>query len=205
MATAAEYLTADKLLTIVDNTKTSEEKFKIAYVIVEECKKFLGLSSNQKLAFLGPFKQVLFGDCNEPQPRRLKLIERTKWSSWNNKRGITKEEATEQYVGFGKQIIVENKEKINVHFVKNELTEDKIRAKIIPVDKIKEIVQNAKAAKQKGSSDTIETKPTEKSSFLLTAYKATNAASGKSIDEPTSASNTGRVTAAPKPNSVTLT
>ncbi|KNH09770.1 protein kinase [Perkinsela sp. CCAP 1560/4] len=51
-----------------------------------------------KLSFYGLYKQAMVGDCNVPQPWVIKVEARAKWEAWNGYKGLTREEAMEQYI-----------------------------------------------------------------------------------------------------------
>ena len=56
------------------------------------------LSTEQKLAFYGLFKQATMGPCNLPKPGLLEMVEKAKWSAWKKLGRMKKEEAIAEYV-----------------------------------------------------------------------------------------------------------
>lgn len=55
-------------------------------------------SNEEKLAMYGLYKQATIGDNNTEKPGFLDLKGKAKWNEWNQKKGMTQEEAKRQYV-----------------------------------------------------------------------------------------------------------
>lgn len=58
------------------------------------------LSNDEKLELYALFKQAKEGDCNTGQPGILDFKGRAKWTAWNGKKGVAKEEAMQQYIDY---------------------------------------------------------------------------------------------------------
>ncbi|GIM09822.1 hypothetical protein Vretimale_13558 [Volvox reticuliferus] len=58
------------------------------------------LSNEEKLELYALFKQAKEGDCNTSQPGIFDPKGRAKWSAWNGKKGISKEDAMKQYIEY---------------------------------------------------------------------------------------------------------
>ena len=70
------------------------------------------LSSDQKLAFYGLFKQATVGPCDKPQPGLLEMVERAKWKAWKALGRMSKDEAVVQYVKLLDKIAPQWKEEL---------------------------------------------------------------------------------------------
>ncbi|XP_043493974.1 acyl-CoA-binding protein homolog [Polistes fuscatus] len=44
------------------------------------------------------FKQATIGDCNTEKPGLFDMKGKAKWQSWNNKKGVSKEDAKKAYI-----------------------------------------------------------------------------------------------------------
>ena len=56
-------------------------------------------TSNEDLLILyGLFKQATIGDCNTDRPGLLDPKGKAKWDAWNALKGMTKEQAMEEYI-----------------------------------------------------------------------------------------------------------
>ena len=55
-------------------------------------------SNEDLLIIYGLFKQAKFGDNNEPQPGFLDFKGYKKWEAWNKNKGITEDEAKQNYI-----------------------------------------------------------------------------------------------------------
>lgn len=72
----------------------------------EDIKKIKNTPSNEDLLILyGLYKQSLIGDCNTERPGLLQFREKSKWDSWNNYKGKSKEDAMKLYIKKAKKII----------------------------------------------------------------------------------------------------
>jgi acyl-CoA-binding protein len=61
--------------------------------------KSIKLSQQQKLRFYALFKYATEGPCNRPKPGLLEMVERAKWSSWNDLgKKLSKDEAVALYI-----------------------------------------------------------------------------------------------------------
>ncbi|KAG2425684.1 hypothetical protein HXX76_013526 [Chlamydomonas incerta] len=58
------------------------------------------LSNDEKLELYALFKQAKEGDCNTAQPGIFDPKGRAKWSAWNAKKGLGKEEAMQKYIEY---------------------------------------------------------------------------------------------------------
>ena len=54
---------------------------------------------NTLLDFYGLYKQATIGDNNTMQPMFWDVKGTAKWNAWNARRGMTKEQAMDQYIG----------------------------------------------------------------------------------------------------------
>jgi len=73
------------------------EEFKNAADV--ESKKLPKNTSNEDLLILyGLFKQATIGDCNTDRPGLLDPKGKAKWDAWNALKGMTKEQAMEEYI-----------------------------------------------------------------------------------------------------------
>lgn len=79
------------------------------------CSAVLNLTTNptdkEKLVLYGFFKQAKIGDINIPQPSLLGLNtsyfkDSSKWSAWNNNKGMTKHDAMIKYIKFVSELIL---------------------------------------------------------------------------------------------------
>ncbi|XP_028894999.1 acyl-CoA-binding protein homolog [Zeugodacus cucurbitae] len=65
----------------------------------EKAKAFTKRPSDQEfLEFYGLFKQSTVGDVNVERPGALDLKGKAKWDSWNQHKGLSKEEAQKAYI-----------------------------------------------------------------------------------------------------------
>jgi acyl-CoA-binding protein len=46
--------------------------------------------NNDKLKIYGLYKQATQGDCNTAQPQMFDFVGKSKWTAWDNLRGMTK-------------------------------------------------------------------------------------------------------------------
>ncbi|KAI8967998.1 acyl-CoA-binding protein [Mycotypha africana] len=51
-----------------------------------------------KLNFYGLYKQAIAGDCMQPKPSSIHIVDYAKWKSWEKLRGISPVEAQVQYI-----------------------------------------------------------------------------------------------------------
>jgi diazepam-binding inhibitor (GABA receptor modulating acyl-CoA-binding protein) len=56
------------------------------------------VTTAEKLACYGLFKQVTVGDNATPQPWAMQLEARAKWDAWNSRKGLSKESAIAAYI-----------------------------------------------------------------------------------------------------------
>eukprot|EP00937_MAST-01D_sp_MAST-1D-sp2_P000146 g146.t1 len=76
-----------------------EEQFEQAWASVKEWKRTNGDPTNEeKLAMYSLGKQARQGDCNEPQPSMFYFETKAKWSAWDSRKGMSKEEAMQKYI-----------------------------------------------------------------------------------------------------------
>ena len=55
-------------------------------------------STDIQLQLYGLYSQVNKGDCNTPRPGMTNLEKRYKWDAWNSRKGMTKEQAMNEYI-----------------------------------------------------------------------------------------------------------
>eukprot|EP00759_Apiculatamorpha_spiralis_P040721 PhF_6_TR39600/c0_g1_i1/m.58680 len=55
-------------------------------------------TNDEKLLYYALFKQSTVGDCTQPKPSMFNIVAFKKWESWANVKGMTKEQAMQQYV-----------------------------------------------------------------------------------------------------------
>ena len=56
------------------------------------------VSNEDKLSGYALFKQATIGDCNISAPSMFNFTEKAKWNSWNELKGMSKEEAMQKYI-----------------------------------------------------------------------------------------------------------
>ncbi len=56
------------------------------------------LTDNDKLNMYKYYKQATVGDCNIAEPWSVYFEAHAKWDAWNGIRGMTKEEAMQNYI-----------------------------------------------------------------------------------------------------------
>ncbi|KAF8486261.1 acyl-CoA-binding protein [Russula ochroleuca] len=78
----------------------SEAKFNKAVEIVQSLPKDGPIQPSQEnqLYFYSYYKQAIVGDVNIPRPGLLDFAGKAKWDAWNERKGISKEEAWQKYV-----------------------------------------------------------------------------------------------------------
>lgn len=47
-------------------------------------------SDENKLVIYGLYKQATVGDCNTPKPSMLDFVGKSKWTAWNDNKGMSK-------------------------------------------------------------------------------------------------------------------
>ena len=55
-------------------------------------------SDEELLKLYSLFKQGSKGDCDQSAPSRINFIARSKWEGWNAMKGISQDDAMQQYV-----------------------------------------------------------------------------------------------------------
>jgi diazepam-binding inhibitor (GABA receptor modulating acyl-CoA-binding protein) len=55
----------------------------------------------------GLYKQATVGDNNDAEPSFYQLEAKAKWKAWNTRKGLSKQEAENQYVALVKQLLKE--------------------------------------------------------------------------------------------------
>ncbi|XP_050310825.1 putative acyl-CoA-binding protein [Anthonomus grandis grandis] len=55
-------------------------------------------SVSDGLELYGLLKQATKGNISKEKPSAFNLVESAKWSAWNGKKGMTKEQAMEQFI-----------------------------------------------------------------------------------------------------------
>ncbi|KAL0223820.1 hypothetical protein P9112_003210 [Eukaryota sp. TZLM1-RC] len=55
-------------------------------------------SNENKLTLYGLYKQATIGDNNEKAPMKLNVVNYKKWDAWNQNKGMSKDEAMNQYI-----------------------------------------------------------------------------------------------------------
>lgn len=74
------------------------------------------MSNDTKLALYSYYKQATVGDCNTgiqssislEKPGMFAMTEKAKWEAWNSKKGMSKDEAKNQYVAVVKANVPES-------------------------------------------------------------------------------------------------
>ena len=54
---------------------------------------------NTLLDFYGLYKQATIGDINTSEPMFWDVKGKAKWNAWNARKGMTKDQAMDQYIG----------------------------------------------------------------------------------------------------------
>jgi diazepam-binding inhibitor (GABA receptor modulating acyl-CoA-binding protein) len=67
------------------------------------------LSDNVKLEFYKYYKQATVGDCNKERPWAIYLKDCSKWDAWNSIKGMSSEDAKNNYVDCYYSYIVTSK------------------------------------------------------------------------------------------------
>ncbi|XP_015172563.1 PREDICTED: acyl-CoA-binding protein homolog [Polistes dominula] len=73
-----------------------DEQFKTAEEAVKTLTK--RPTDEELLELYALFKQATIGDCNTQKPGMFDLKGKAKWQSWNDKKGLSKEDAKKAYV-----------------------------------------------------------------------------------------------------------
>lgn len=77
----------------------SQQRFKDAAQSLEDAvRRGQAIAQGQLLTFYGLYKQATEGDVRGPQPWATNLKARAKYDSWASRRGLSREEAMEQYI-----------------------------------------------------------------------------------------------------------
>ncbi len=61
-------------------------------------------TDKQLLQLYGLYKQATVGDCNTTKPSFINIKESSKWNSWTERKGLSKEDAMKKYVNVVNQI-----------------------------------------------------------------------------------------------------
>lgn len=56
------------------------------------------MTNDEILEFYSLYKQYKEGDCNKSKPSLFHPKERAKWSAWQKRKGLSKEEAAQKYI-----------------------------------------------------------------------------------------------------------
>ncbi|KAF0981661.1 hypothetical protein FDP41_012318 [Naegleria fowleri] len=82
-----------------------EKKFNLAVKYVQEgmakdqyANSNKELTDDDRLLFYAFFKQATEGDVKGSQPYAIQFVARAKWDAWNKVKGMSKEDAMQQYV-----------------------------------------------------------------------------------------------------------
>jgi diazepam-binding inhibitor (GABA receptor modulating acyl-CoA-binding protein) len=75
-----------------------EDHFKKSADDIKNIGSSLNLSNDDLLDLYGYFKQATIGDCNIVEPSFWDFKEKKKYESWNNHKGMTKENAMKRYI-----------------------------------------------------------------------------------------------------------
>jgi len=62
-------------------------------------------SNAEMLEVYAFFKQGSVGDCNTKQPGIIDQTNRAKWSAWDGKKGMSKDDAMKHYIEKSKQLV----------------------------------------------------------------------------------------------------
>ncbi|XP_029171770.1 acyl-CoA-binding protein homolog isoform X1 [Nylanderia fulva] len=62
-------------------------------------------TDEELLELYGLFKQATVGDNNTSKPGMLDLKGKAKWESWNKKKGVSQEQAKQNYIDYANQLI----------------------------------------------------------------------------------------------------
>eukprot|EP00178_Gracilaria_changii_P004652 TRINITY_DN17565_c0_g1_i1.p1 TRINITY_DN17565_c0_g1~~TRINITY_DN17565_c0_g1_i1.p1 ORF type:complete len:100 (+),score=25.25 TRINITY_DN17565_c0_g1_i1:32-331(+) len=75
-----------------------ETRFKKAAWLIANGPPQEDVSNDQKLKVYGLYKQATAGDNNTSQPWAIQLEARAKWDAWEKNKGMSKEEAMQNYI-----------------------------------------------------------------------------------------------------------
>ncbi|KAG9326400.1 hypothetical protein KVV02_008020 [Mortierella alpina] len=70
----------------------------------EKVKTLTKATNDQLLKLYGLFKQATLGDCNTSRPGMFDPKGGYKWDSWNEKKGMSQEEAEKQYIAYAESL-----------------------------------------------------------------------------------------------------
>lgn len=73
----------------------AEERFKASLKNINKLSQ--EPDDDTKLKLYGLFKQVTVGRCDQPEPSRIKFVERAKWQAWHGLESMSKLQAMNQY------------------------------------------------------------------------------------------------------------
>ena len=65
------------------------------------------MTDDDRLLFYAFYKQVTEGDVKGSQPYAINFVARAKWDAWNKVKGLSKEDAMQQYVDLLSQMAPE--------------------------------------------------------------------------------------------------
>jgi len=75
----------------------------------EKVKKLKGSPSQDDMLLLyALFKQANVGDNNTDKPGMLDMKGKAKWSAWDEKKGMSKDDAKKQYVALAEKLIAKH-------------------------------------------------------------------------------------------------
>jgi diazepam-binding inhibitor (GABA receptor modulating acyl-CoA-binding protein) len=76
-----------------------EQEFNnIVAIVNDKGRTKMTLSNEKKLEFYKYYKQATVGDCNISIPWPIYFEETAKWKAWSEVKGLTKEEAMQEYI-----------------------------------------------------------------------------------------------------------
>ena len=64
-----------------------------------------GLSNDKQLEIYSLYKQATAGDCNIAQPGITDQKGRAKWTAWEGRKGMSKEDAEKEYIELIEEIL----------------------------------------------------------------------------------------------------
>jgi len=62
-------------------------------------------NDEELLSLYALYKQATVGDCNQSKPGMFQLKEKAKHEAWNSKKGMSQEQAKQEYIDTSKKLI----------------------------------------------------------------------------------------------------
>lgn len=150
-----------------------DDRFITTCVLVDALKPLGLIAQSQELKFYGPYKQAIFGKCNEKAPLMLRFAASVKWDEWHNQGNISKDEAKQNYINYALKVFenISSDEKVINMFkeITPEILKKRCEEKRSNIDQeLKKKTEEKIGVQNKG--DKITVKESAKASSFLSAY-----------------------------------